>query len=148
MHFVPIPTTHEALRGSSHHWLPFIRDISRRSHEPLDKLLDLVVSGEVQLGLVWDGQLAHALLGIRLVRDDNGDLVGEIVWLIGKGAKDWLHLRPELEKYLSELGCKKIRPIAPRAWWRRLKDHGYEAKGVFREAEGFKKPHLILEKQL
>jgi hypothetical protein len=138
MHFVPIPTTEKALRDSSQHWLPFLPRIAGRSDETPEELLDLVISGRMQIGIVWDDQNneARALLGIQ-IRKAGCELIGEVHWGTGFGVKDWQHLLPQLEQYLkAHLKCTIIKPICRPGWKPLLKAHGY------------KQTHVMMEKPL
>lgn len=135
MNLVPIPTTDEYLNGTAPLWRPFLEGISKRSREPVESLLDLIYRKEVQPILVWDGNKAVALLGIRFCRRGL-DLVGEWVWMTGKGRKDWQHLLPELERYLKDMGCVECRPICRLGWSRLL------------EQQGYRTTHVIMEKTL
>jgi hypothetical protein len=132
LQFVPIPTTSEYLNKTFAIWFPFLDGISRRSKEPLESLLDQIGRHDVQLALVWDGKAAHALIGIRFVRRGS-DLIGEIIWLPGEGMKDWLHLLPQLEQYLKDMGCAEIRPICRLGWSRFLKTKNYKATHMMME---------------
>lgn len=135
MHFVPIPTTPDHLRACAKYWLPFLEGISRRSKEPVDDLIDSICSARVQIALVWDGNEARALVGMQYKKCGD-DLVGEIVWLTGKGMKDWRHLLPQMEKYLREhVGCRIIRPICRPGWSRLLKNQGYKTTHYVMERE-------------
>jgi hypothetical protein len=125
LHFVPIPNTKEATDESFPIWFPFLASITRRSKEPIEELLGQIARREVQLALVWDGEKAHALIGIRLIRRGK-DLIGEIVWLTGKGVRQWLPLLSELEQYLRDIGCIEIRPICRPGWSRLIKGRGYK----------------------
>src|SRR5262245_39635735 len=136
MRLIPIPPTHEALNETFRHWAPFLDDISRRSKQSIDDLLAQIARHDVQIALVWDGQQAHALIGMRF-HYRGEELVGEIVWLVGRGMKQWRHLLPELERYLKDyVGCKVIRPICRKGWSRQLLKAGY------------KTTHLMMEKVL
>lgn len=127
MQFVPIPNTKEGTDETFPIWFPFLKDISRRSKEPIEELLGQIARREVQLALVWDGNKAHALVGIRILRRGK-DLIGEIIWLTGKGMREWRELLPELEKYLKQhIGCAEIRPVCRLGWSRFLKTKGYKA---------------------
>lgn len=97
----------------------------------------MVIREEVQPALVWDedSKQARALVGIRTCRCGD-DLIGEIVWLTGRGMKDWLHLLPQLEEYLRHLGCVTIKPICRPGWARMIKGHGYKIT------------HYVMEKKL
>lgn len=136
MQFVPIPTTREYLEATAQHWFPFLKDISRRSKEPVTDLLGQITRRDVQLALAWDGSKAHALFGIRLVKRGD-DLIGEVIWLTGHGVKRWLHLLPDLEQYLRDIGCKEIRPICRPGWARLILDKN-----------GYKRTHYTMEKVL
>src|SRR5262245_32622267 len=128
MHFVPIPTTEKALRDSSQHWLPFLPRIADRSDETLDELIDLVISGRMQIGLIWDeeSKTARALIGLQ-TRKAGRELIGELHWTTGFGAKDWWHLLGEVEAYLRDhLKCTLIKPICRPGWKPLLKAHGYK----------------------
>jgi hypothetical protein len=137
MHLVPVPTTHDYLRRTSEHWLPFLDHISKRSKESVESLLDLIIKGEVQIVLVWDEQTsqAQALVGIHTCQRGD-DIVGEIVWLTGRNMRSWLHLLPELETYVKHLGCVTIKPICRPGWSRLVRDKGYRVT------------HYIMEKSL
>jgi hypothetical protein len=138
MKFVPIPTNEQALRKLSRVWLPFLPRIAARSGEPLDGMLDAIISGKIQIALVWDeeAKAARALVGMQY-RRLAGELVAEIIWLTGFGSKDWQHLLPEMEQYLkAHVGANKIRPICRPGWWRLLKTKGY------------RQTHTVLEKSL
>jgi len=125
MHLVPIPTTHADLWAWHKHWMPFLPKIAQRSGESIDELFDLIEQFQVQIALVWDGEKAHALVGLRVVRRGN-DLVGDIVWLTGTARKEWQHLLPDLERYLKEhCRCSVIRPICRPGWSRLIKPQGY-----------------------
>jgi hypothetical protein len=126
MNFVPIPTTDEYLNATVQHWMPFVPAISRRSKEPVISLLGQIARHEVQLALVWDGEKARALVGIRFCRRGE-DLIGEIIWLTGSGMREWRNLLPQLEQYLKDMGCVEIRPVCRLGWSRFLKANGYKA---------------------
>jgi hypothetical protein len=145
MRFVPIPTprSDEPIRETgiyktSQFWLPFIPRIADRSDETVDELIDHVVSGRVQIGLIWDEKerKAYALLGIvysRLGRE----LIGELRWAAGWGTKEWRHLLPEVEKYLKEhVGCTISKPVCRPGWRPFLKQAGY------------RQTHVVMEKML
>jgi hypothetical protein len=136
VNFVPIPTTHEHLLRWRDHWLPFLPDVCKRTTEPVESLLDAVASGRVQIALVWDGEKAHALVGMQY-RQLGDELVGEIVWLSGKDRAQWVGLLPDMERYLKEhVGCTIIRPICRPGWAPLLKRAGY------------KMTHLVMERRL
>jgi hypothetical protein len=136
MQFVPVPTRPEHLRATSRHWLPFLEGISRRSKEPIEELLGLIVSGRVQIALVWDGKKAHAFVGMQYKKRGD-ELIAEIIWLTGRGMREWRHLLPEMERYLKEhMGCAIIRPICRPGWSRLIR------------AQGYKTTHLVMEKAL
>ena len=79
MHFVPIQTDVQTLYKLRRLWGPFIPAIADRSDETEAELFDLVISGKVQVGLVWDGKQAHALIGL-LYRKAGRELVAEVRW--------------------------------------------------------------------
>jgi hypothetical protein len=136
MHFVPIPTTQEALRKTRHLWLPLLPRIADRSDETIDELIDLVISGRMQIAIIWDGEKARALLGMQYRRAGR-ELIGEVHWATGFGVKNWQHLLPELERYMKEhQGCTIIKPICRPGWRPLLKAHGY------------KQTHVMMEKPL
>src|SRR6266446_1501850 len=68
MHFVPIPTTREALDKTAPHWLPFVERLAKHTKEPLQGMIETVLGGRTQIGLVWDGEKALALLGWQFKR--------------------------------------------------------------------------------
>ena len=136
MQFVPIPTDVNELYRLRSIWGPFIPGITRRSGESEQELFDQIINGRVQIGLVWDGKQAHALIGI-LYRKSGHELVGEVHWVTGFGVKDWQHLLPELERYLKQqVGCTVIKPICRPGWKPLLKKAGY------------KQTHVMMEKRL
>ena len=94
MHFVPIPTTREALDKTIHLWMPFVGEVPKHNGESLQTLIDQVLSGRVQVGLAWDGKRAHALVGLTVWPREEGAL-GEIRWLVGGGMREWESLWDE-----------------------------------------------------
>jgi hypothetical protein len=122
MHFMPLQF--EDLTRLFPLWWPFLDNISKRSKEPIEQLEAAIKQREVQVALVWDGSKAHALVGLRFVQRGT-DTIGEIVWLTGKGMKQWQYLLPEMEQYLRDRGCVEIRPICRPGWARLLKPKGY-----------------------
>ena len=145
MHFVPIPTSkpeqdykETALYKTSQFWLPFLPRIAKRGNEPVDQMMDAIVSGRIGIALVWDDATnePRALVGIQL-RRSGVNLIGEIVWLVGWGSKDWQGLLGELEEYLRDhLRCTIIKPICRPGWSRLLKSRGYSTT------------HFVMEKTL
>jgi hypothetical protein len=133
--FRPLPTDPDVLEKLAPLWGQFLPAIADRGDETLDELIDLVIHGTVQVGLVWDGKRAHALIGI-IRRKTGREIIGEVHWATGFGSKDWQHLLPELERYLKETGCTLIKPICRPGWQRLLKAHGY------------KRTHVLMEKSL
>lgn len=132
MHLVVIPNTKEATDRCFPVWWPFLKDVSRRSKEPVEELQRQVARREVQLVMIWDGERAHALIGIRINRRGN-DLVGQIAWMSGKGMREWLHLLSELEQYFQKLGCVEARLTGRRGWSKVLKSHGYKLADITME---------------
>jgi hypothetical protein len=136
--FVPIPTTKEGVEENFPLWFPFLKDISKRSKEPITDLMRQVKFYDVQIALVWDedNNKATALIGIRYFRRGD-ELIADIIWLTGRGMKQWTHLLPQMEKYLKEhVGCAIIRPICRPGWSRLIKSQGY------------KLTHYVMEKPL
>src|SRR5262245_45045148 len=134
MHLVPLRTKEELSKNFSL-WEPFLDGIARRSKESVDDLMVQIARHDVQIALIWDGEKPCALLGIRLVKRDT-DLIGELVWLTGKGRQDWQHLLSQVEEYLRHMGCVACRPICRLGWSKFLKTNGY------------KPTHITLEKVL
>ena len=133
MRLIPVPLDqHEAW---AHHWLPFLPRIAKRSHESVDDLRGQIRRCEVRLVLVMDGEVAKALIGVR-VHQMNGKSIGDIIWTAGFGREQWQQLLPELEQMLRDAGCVMCRPICRPGWSRYLKKHGYRMK------------HIIMEKPL
>lgn len=133
MQLVPIPVTPEYLRQSEPLWFPFLERISNRSGEPVASLFDRIMSGEVQPILVWDGNEARALCGVRFYMQGS-EKVAEWVWMTGTGRKDWEHLLPEMERYMRDMGAVICKPVCRPGWSKILK--------------GYKTTHLIMEKRL
>lgn len=135
MHLIPIPTTAEHLGRTANIWLPFLERVAVHSDETMQELVSQVVNFQVRLVLVWDGEKAHALGGIRVVQ--MGDqLVGDVVWWTGEDREQWQDLLPELERMLKQHGCTKCRPIARPGWKKLL------------QANGYKMTHVMMEKAL
>jgi hypothetical protein len=145
MRFIPIPTPRAdepmretAIYKTSQYWLPFIPRIADRSDETVDELIDLVVRGQIQIGIIWDEgkREPRALVGI-LYSKLGRELVGELRWATGWGSRDWRQLLSEVEKYLKEhVGCTIIKPVCRPGWRPFLKQHGY------------KQTHVVMEKML
>src|SRR5262245_38692217 len=135
MHLVPIPTTEQHIEATAQHWAPFLPAIAKRSGERIEDLVSQLLSHEVQPVLIWDGEKARALLGVRF-RTIGTDRIGELVWLTGIGREAWQHLLPELEKYLKDVGCARCVPICRPGWSRLLKKQGYRMS------------HVVMEKSL
>jgi hypothetical protein len=132
---VPVPTTHEYLDRTEHHWFPFLKDISRRSKEPVKDLYFQIRRFDVQIVLAIDDNKTVAIAGLRRWMRGS-DMIGEIVWATGKGMKQWQHLVDDIEKYLKETGSVECRPICRLGWSRMLK------------ARGYRPTHMIMEKRL
>ena len=93
MKLVAIPLDeHEAW---AHHWLPFLPRIAQRSHESVADLIGQIARREVRLVLVMDGEIAQALIGVR-VHQMNGKSCGDIIWTAGFGREQWQELLPVL----------------------------------------------------
>jgi hypothetical protein len=137
MRLIPIPTNEQDIKETSRVWLPFLPDISRRSKEPIDDLIDLVIRKDVQVLVAWDeeSKTAKAIAGLRLCRRGQ-NLIGEIVWCTGRSRAEWQHLLSQIEQYLKDIGCIACRPICRLGWSPLLKQHGY------------KTTHLMMEKSL
>ena len=119
----------------AHHWLPFLPRIAKRSHESVLDLIGQIRRCEVRLVLVMDGEIAQALIGVR-IHQQNGKSIGDLIWAAGFSREQWQTLLPELEQMLRDAGCVMCRPIARPGWSRYLKKHGYRLK------------HIIMEKPL
>jgi hypothetical protein len=137
MQLVPIPTGGDAVEQHAPLWMPFLSEIARHSGEKFEDLCAFVLRRQIQVILIWDehAQRAVALIGLRCVKHGD-DIVGELVWLVGRGMKRWVHLRPMLERYLKDIGCQVCRPICREGWKPTLKEAGY------------KLTHITMEKRL
>ena len=136
MHFRPLPTDVEVLHDLRLLWGQFIPKIAKRSIETEDELFDAVISGRVHACLIWDGQRAHALIGI-VYRKVGREFIAELHWAAGFGVKNWQQLLPEVERYLKEeVHCTIVKPICRAGWKPLLKRHGYQVT------------HLMMEKRL
>ena len=137
MQFVPVPSTPDYLKAYAPHWLPFLPKISRRSKEAVADLFDQVMGGQVQVALVFDeANVAQALVGMRYTKRGD-DRIGEVCWLTGSGARHWLDLLPEMERYLKEhMRCAVIRPVCRPGWARLIRGKGYRVT------------HYLMEKTL
>ena len=133
MQLIPIPF--DDLDKTAFHWFPFLPAISKRSKETVVNLLGQIKRHEVRIALVWDGQQARALIGVRIIRRGD-DLIGELCWTTGQGMREWQHLLDVLEQLLKDAGCVEIRPICRLGWTRFLKSRGY------------KTTHMMMEKVL
>jgi len=131
--FVPIPYSREHLTRSRDHWLPFLPAIARAGKQSLDEVLEEVISGRVQIGIIWNGEKALALIGLQTRR--RGDqTVGEIVWASGPGMTEWRELLPAVEQYLKEhFKCDICKPICRPGWQKFLKTRGYRTTHVMME---------------
>src|SRR5215468_6139964 len=103
MRFVPIPTPlktepieHTEVWKTRSGWLPFLPHIADRSDETVDELIDLVISGQVQIGVCFDDDdQPRALIGM-IYRQLGRELIGELRWATGFGVKDnWEYLLSE-----------------------------------------------------
>ena len=130
MRLVPIPlTAHEAYAP---YWLPFLPRIAQRSHESIADLIGQIRRREVRLLLVMDGEIAHALVGIR-IHTMGGKSCGDMIWLAGFGREQWQQLLPEFEQMLRDAGCVMCRPICRPGWSKYLKTRGYRLRHVIME---------------
>ena len=135
MLFRPIPMNDKDIYELRLLWGQFIPRIAARSDESEAELFDLVITKRVEVGLIMDGTKARALIGI-VRRKAGRELIGEVHWVTGFGAKDWQHLLADVERYLKDSGCTISKPICRPGWKRLLKDHGYQMT------------HLMMEKAL
>ena len=130
MRLVPIPlTAHEAYAP---YWLPFLPRIAQRSHESIADLIGQIRRREVRLLLVMDGEIAHALVGVR-IHTMGGKSCGDMIWLAGFGREQWQQLLPEFEQMLRDAGCVMCRPICRPGWSKYLKTRGYRLRHVIME---------------
>src|SRR6266853_1444195 len=117
-HFVPIPKTPKWLADTRQHWMPFLPKIAQRSKENLDDMIEAIATFRIQLALVWNEEqkATCAIVGMQY-RKVGEDLVAELIWLTGRGMKEWRTLLPELEKFLKESeGVTLVRPICRPGW--------------------------------
>lgn len=136
MILLPVPTTREHLERSARHWLPFVESIAERAREPVTVLIDDVMSGRVQVHLVWneDAKEAKALAGVRIVMRGS-DRIAELIWCTGEGMADWADLVSDIERYCKEhLNCAGIKAICRPGWKKTLAPKGYRLT------------HLVMEK--
>lgn len=135
MKLVPIPTTDEWLRNMLPLWFPFLKDIAKRSKEPVRALLAKVAQKHVQPILIWDEENKKAVAMVGVAYHKRGDdLIGEIVWTAGTGRERWQDLLTELERYLKEhVGCAVIRPVCRPGWKKFLQQRGYHETHVTME---------------
>lgn len=134
MKLVPVPF--DALREMAPLWVPFLREISKDSGEPLNDLIGYVAKHHIRIALAVDDEgKPVALAGMRLWQR-GADLIGDIVWCSGKDRHSWQHLVAEIENLLRQAGCAMSRPIARTGWTKLLKQHGYKAT------------HIMMEKKL
>jgi hypothetical protein len=138
MHLLPIQMTDEALQEAMPFWLPFLPAIAKRSKEPLRTLFAKVAQKHVQPFLIWSDEinLPEALLGVAYHRRGD-DLIGELVWMTGRGRENWQHLLSDVERYLKDhIGCTIIRPVCRPGWKK------------FLQARGYRETHVTMEKVL
>lgn len=142
MHLIPIPVTPEDLRKSEPLWFPFLARIAGLRGETItvDDLYGRIVRGEVQPILVMDGAQVRALCGVCFYMREN-EKVAQWVWMTGNGRREWEHLLPEMERFMSDMGAATCEPICRRGWYRILKRRGYKITG-------YRDTHIILEKPL
>ena len=130
MRLVAIPLNeHEAW---AHHWLPFLPRIAKRSHESVLDLIGQIRRREVRLLLVMDGEIAQALVGVR-IHTMGGKSCGDMIWLAGFGREQWQQLLPEFEQMLRDAGCVMCRPVCRPGWSKYLKTRGYRLRHVIME---------------
>ncbi len=84
--------------------------------------------------LAWDEETGTApgMVGISYSYC-GGDPIGEIVWIVGKDMKRWLHLMDDIERFLKDMKCVECRPHSPLALERVLKSRGYRPTHVIME---------------
>jgi hypothetical protein len=142
MQLLPVPPAHEYLRQLAPAWVPFVERISERSGRSFSDLSGEVLSGAVVVCLAWDEEAKQAKAACGIKPLNRGDLrVAEIQWLTGREMKSWVHLLPQLEKFVTDpadiggLDCTIIKPIVRPGWVKILKRHGYRVT------------HAVMEKQ-
>jgi hypothetical protein len=140
--FLPIPSTLEHLGALRPLWGPFLLRISERSGRSFSDLSGEVLSGAVVVCLAWDEEAKQAKAACGIKPLNRGDMrVAEIQWLTGREMKSWVHLLPQLEKFVTDpaeiggLDCTIIKPIVRPGWVKILKRHGYRVT------------HAVMEKQ-
>jgi len=116
----------------AHLWIPFLPRIAQRSHESVADLLGQIVRREVRLVLVMDGEMARALVGVR-VHQMGGASYGDMIWLAGFDREQWQELLPQFEQMLRDAGCAMCRTICRPGWSRFLKPRGYRLRHVIME---------------
>ena len=132
--FRPIPRDDKVIHELRLLWGQFIPRIADRSDETEAELFDLVISKQIQAGLIIDGEgNAHALIGI-LYRQAGRELIAEVRWVTGFGSKQWRHLLVEIERYVKEqVHCTVIKAICRPGWKPFLKTQGYKQTHVCME---------------
>lgn len=87
-----------------------------------------ILSGAAALFIVWDGEKAAAAFGVERIGDSAG-----IQWFGGHGPDDWLHLLPELEMHMRDMGCSRARIMMRPGFAKRLRAMGYRTRAVVLE---------------
>lgn len=134
MQLVPIPQSNVAASASI--WGPFVERIALNIGVPSAGIIHDAVAGRLILIVIWDEEAQEpvALIGCAVVPFGDKQ-VGEVRYLTGKGRERWVHLLPELERYLIEhQGCSRIRMIHRPGWKKTL------------EAGGYNTTHMVSEK--
>jgi N-acyl-L-homoserine lactone synthetase len=140
MRLVPIPPTADYLKATEAkwNWTRLLPHIAKRGGTPLPELIRQAETGETHIVLIIDeaDDSATALIGIRFGIGINGP-VAFLVWTTGRNMKAWIHLLPDLERYLKEhQGVTQVKPICRRGWRPML------------EAAGYRLTHICMEKDI
>lgn len=99
-----------------------------------DRLREDIRNKARQCWVVTDGTKIYAVILTHIANDRKTTC--QITHLAGERFQKWHHLLDRLEQWAKATGCERFEAVAHPAWERMGKAHGY------------KKSHIILEKDL
>lgn len=136
MQIIPIPAENaQDVLPLVREWLEKASVLSSGRFEP-GHILDFIKSGQWGLWLIWDEEAKQpkAVVVTEILTFPSGLKAANIVFCIGQGRKEWVHLLGELEAWAEQQGCSLFQMWARKGWVRDFKD--------------YKLTHVLLEKVL
>lgn len=139
MQLVPVPTTKPYIDA----WLPVLEKFKglilngREGELFWHETLDECRAGKIQMFFIVnnDKQPPEPVgsLGLQYLTVD-GAPVAEGCWVVGRDTRLWLHLLPELERYLAEhVDVHKFGTKCRKGWARLCEPFGYKQTHVYIE---------------